>query len=213
MSLTAGSLSIILPIIERLTRIPGKALVVAAGLLNALVLVVGWNAGRSSDAFVSWIPFVGGVLFSIATIVFAILRHRLETRVEKTAKRFTKDQAGPVVTVDDVGTTSSSQGLILYTDDGRTIHGPNPQALSEEEKRVRNQRRMTDARAQAADKRDTFMPRVDAAQRAAIAAAGGVQNAPYLKDDLRITIVSALLTMTSIPVGLFLLILGVAIWA
>lgn len=213
MSVTAGSLSILLPIIERLTRLPGKALVVAAGLLNALVLIVGWNAGRSSDAAISWMPFVGGVFFAIATLVFAVLRHRLESRVEQTAERFSGEKPGPVVTVDDVGTQSSNQGLIVYTDDGRKIHGPNPHALSEEEKRIRNQQRMTDARAQAADKRDTFMPRVDAAQRAAIAAAGGVKNAPYLKDDLRVTIVSTLLTMASIPTGLFLLLLGVAIWA
>ena len=48
--------------------------------------------------------------------------------------------------------------------------------------------------------RDTWMPRVEAAQRAAVAAAGGTVNAPYLKDDLRITLVSAIATGVLIPI-------------
>jgi len=53
------------------------------------------------------------------------------------------------------------------------------------------------------------MPRIDAAQRSAIAAAGGVVNAPYLRDDLRITILSALVAAVAVPVGSFFAILAV----
>ena len=40
-------------------------------------------------------------------------------------------------------------------------------------------------------------------RRAAIAAAGGTVNAPYLKDDLRVTIVSAILSGLAIPAATF----------
>jgi len=41
------------------------------------------------------------------------------------------------------------------------------------------------------------------ARRAAIAAAGGLVNAPYLKDDLRVTLLSGIFTLLSIPLGVF----------
>lgn len=56
------------------------------------------------------------------------------------------------------------------------------------------------------------MPRIEAAQRAAIAAAGGTDNAPYLKDDLRITIISALTTMMTVPLSFFFILVGLVIW-
>ena len=51
--------------------------------------------------------------------------------------------------------------------------------------------------------RDTWMPRVEAAQRAAVAAAGGTVNAPHLKDDLRGRVGSAILTALAIPAAMF----------
>lgn len=46
-----------------------------------------------------------------------------------------------------------------------------------------------------------FMPRVEAAQRAAVAAAGGTVNAPYLRDDLRVTIAALIGTLAAIPLS------------
>ena len=46
-----------------------------------------------------------------------------------------------------------------------------------------------------------YFPRVEAAQRALVLAAGGTVNAPYLKDDLRVTLVALLGTFVAIPVG------------
>lgn len=68
------------------------------------------------------------------------------------------------------------------------------------------QQRFHDASFEASQTTGRFMPRVKAAQRAAIAAAGGTVEAPYLKDDLRITIVSGLLTALAGPFGFLLLI-------
>lgn len=46
-----------------------------------------------------------------------------------------------------------------------------------------------------------YFPRVEAAQRALVLAAGGTVNAPYLKDDLRVTLVALLGTLLAIPLG------------
>jgi hypothetical protein len=46
-----------------------------------------------------------------------------------------------------------------------------------------------------------FLPRVEAAQRAALAAAGGPVRAPYLKDDLRVTLVALLGTLAAVPLS------------
>lgn len=65
--------------------------------------------------------------------------------------------------------------------------------------------RMHDAMLEEQELRDTWMPRVEAAQRAAIAAAGGTVNAPYLKDDLRVTLASYIGVLAGTPiVGLFI---------
>lgn len=45
-----------------------------------------------------------------------------------------------------------------------------------------------------------FWPRVEAAQRAALAAMGGPVRAPYLRDDLRVTLVALIGTFLSLPV-------------
>ena len=44
-------------------------------------------------------------------------------------------------------------------------------------------------------------PRVEAAQRALLRAAGGPVKAPYLRDDLRVTLVAFLGTVAAIPLG------------
>lgn len=47
-----------------------------------------------------------------------------------------------------------------------------------------------------------YFPRVEAAQRAMVAAAGGTVNAPYLKDDLRVTLLAFLGTLLAVPLAL-----------
>ena len=45
------------------------------------------------------------------------------------------------------------------------------------------------------------LPRVEAAQRAALAAAGGPVRAPYLQDDLRVTLLALLGTLVAVPLA------------
>lgn len=46
-----------------------------------------------------------------------------------------------------------------------------------------------------------FLPGVEAAQRAALRAAGGPVQAPYLRDDLRVTLVALVATLAAVPLG------------
>lgn len=46
-----------------------------------------------------------------------------------------------------------------------------------------------------------WFPRVEATQRALLRAAGGPVNAPYLRDDLRVTLVAFLGTVAAIPLA------------
>ncbi|QRV01492.1 hypothetical protein JTE88_05095 [Arcanobacterium phocisimile] len=198
MSITAGSLNYLLPIIERFTRLPGKILVAVAGSITALSLTVGWFAGRSSATWIGWWPFAVSVFFAYAVIIFAVLRFRLQRAVDATIEKLT-------------GTIADSTAVTIIDEDGNLI-GNSEYSFDDEIQRVRNAQRRSDAQKEAADKRNVFFPRVEAAQRAAIAGAGGVENAPYLRDDLRITIVTALLSVASIPTGIFTLLVGLIIW-
>lgn len=64
MSITAGSLNFLLPVIERLTRLPGRMLAIASGCVSGLALLVGWGAGRSSGTVWGWWPFVMALVFA-----------------------------------------------------------------------------------------------------------------------------------------------------
>ncbi|WP_418605206.1 hypothetical protein [Georgenia sp. SUBG003] len=57
------------------------------------------------------------------------------------------------------------------------------------------------AMAEGAVRTARFLPRVEAAQRAALVAAGGRVRAPYLADDLRVTIVALLGTLAAVPLS------------
>lgn len=208
MSPFAGSLSILLPVVERLTRGPGKILILAATTCDVVLLILGFLAGRTEGG-AAWIPFSVGVLLALFTATFAILRHRLEKGVEATAERLAKPEGTGYRPQSDVTTTapSSSQELtILSANDN-----PLPEGMEDEIKRARNLQRQADAQRESAQRKDTFFPRIEAAQRAAIAAAGGTQNAPYLKDDLRITMVSAIGTAVLIPIASFMVLVAAII--
>lgn len=124
MSVAPGSMSIILPIVERVTRLPGQALVLVAAGLDTAVLTVGWLAGRSGDSVGAWIPFIFGVLAAISILVFGVLRFRLEKRVEKTAARFGGLVTDPAQSRNSNDDGATSRDVVVVSQDGRTIPGP-----------------------------------------------------------------------------------------
>mgnify|MGYP001815729512 CR=1 FL=1 len=84
--------------------------------------------------------------------------------------------------------------------DHPTIHPPAGSAATPE--RIQSDDdALSAARAEGRIRTARVLPRVEAAQRAALAAAGGPIQAPYLKDDLRITLVALLATLAAIPLG------------
>ncbi|QJC21890.1 hypothetical protein [Arcanobacterium buesumense] len=197
MSITAGSLNYLLPIIERVIRFPGKLLVIVAGSITTLSLIAGWFAGRESNTFLAWWPFMVSVLFACAVGVFAVLRFRLARAVDSVIDTFTQ-------------TTAGATEVSIINPDGSPVDST-PYSFDDEIIRIEAQQRLMSAQAEAAHKRKVMFPRIEAAQRAAIASAGGIENAPYLRDDLRITLLSALASFAAIPVCFFTFVVGLII--
>ncbi len=228
-----GALKDFLPIVEQLTRLPGKLLARSAALASLVALILGWLVLRSSSGFFSVLPFAVGALGLASALFFGWRRYRLEKAVaewiEETANTF--DGEGGAQSVDysamyEGQAPSQSQEILVIDEDGNesTAHfsgsgssaGADGGFGSAESNGSTSHpfdmfgslapdqvQRQHDAKMEATQLRDTWMPRVEAAQRAAIAAAGGTVNAPYLKDDLRVTIVSAILSGLAIPAATF----------
>lgn len=203
MFLSAGSLKDVLPLVEEMTRGPGKSLVRTAALVDSTLLALGALLARRGVGAFSVLVLALGAVFGAGILVFAIRRARLESRVEewKRAEQYTVAGEAASSSTDysdryrDAAPSDSHEVVVI---DG----APRSDEADPADDRARA------ARAEAG-LRDTWMPRIDAAQRSAIAAAGGVVNAPYLRDDLRITILSALVAAVAVPVGSFFAILAV----
>ncbi|WP_182354042.1 hypothetical protein [Flaviflexus huanghaiensis] len=176
MSALPGALSVFLPLLVRLLRGPGKFMVWVNGALIALLLWLTVSAVADGNSG-AWVPLVLGAILGMGVLVFGIRLARLSRYVDELEEL-----------------QSQTVGTEIVTQDGRT--------LSEDDARQRFQ----DASFEASQRTARFMPRVHAAQRAAIAVAGGTVEAPYLKDDLRVTIVSGILTALAGPFGFLLLI-------
>lgn len=203
MFLSAGSLKDVLPLVEEMTRGPGKSLVRTAALVDSTLLALGALLARRGVGAFSVLVLALGAVFGAGILVFAIRRARLESRVEEWKRAGRATVAGEAASSStdysdryrDAATSDSHEVVVI---DG----APRSDEADPADDRARA------ARAEAG-LRDTWMPRIDAAQRSAIAAAGGVVNAPYLRDDLRITILSALVAAVAVPVGSFFAILAV----
>ena len=203
MFLSAGSLKDVLPLVEEMTRGPGKSLVRTAALVDSTLLALGALLARRGVGAFSVLVLALGAVFGAGILVFAIRRARLESRVEQWKRAGRATVAGEAA-------SSSTDYSDRYRDaapsDSHEVVVIDGAPCSDEADPADDRARA--ARAEAG-LRDTWMPRIDAAQRSAIAAAGGVVNAPYLRDDLRITILSALVAAVAVPVGSFFAILAV----
>ena len=203
MFLSAGSLKDVLPLVEEMTRGPGKSLVRTAALVDSTLLALGALLARRGVGAFSVLVLALGAVFGAGILVFAIRRARLESRVEEWKRAGRATVAGEAA-------SSSTDYSDRYRDaapsDSHEVVVIDGAPRSDEADPADDRARA--ARAEAG-LRDTWMPRIDAAQRSAIAAAGGVVNAPYLRDDLRITILSALVEAVDVPVGSFFAILAV----
>ena len=214
MFLTPGSLKDLLPFIERITRGPGRSLVgnalVVNGLLIALVFALGGDAGTFLTVLLGGVSAFG----LVSALVFAWRRKRLKDAVDRW-----QESSGQVVSSDSDSLPEGAEGktdeggvdegdspsreIVVIDQSGRRESAPPPKDDFADSEETIERDRLHDAAAEAAQLRETWMPRIEAAQRSAIAAAGGLVNAPYLKDDLRVTLLSGIFTLLSIPLGVF----------
>jgi hypothetical protein len=176
MTAAGDVLNQVIPALVRLARRPGAALLrLAAAAVGAFVLLALVH-GLAGTGWSDWIPLLLAALLAVPVVVLAVRRHRLQ------------------VQVDELGTTRP------------TITGPSGTVVRRAEggvdARLQDERdALSAAMAENALRTARFLPRVEAAQRAARLAAGGSVQAPYLKDDIRVTLVALLATLVAVPLG------------
>lgn len=175
MSATSDAMNQLVANVVRLARRPGLMLLVAAAGPVGVFLLLSLLIGLEAVTWAGWLPFVLAALLGVPVILLAVRRERLQRTTASLGE--TPVVAGGVVVVQEGQT--DAQRAALEQELG---------TLSEamEEGRVRTAR---------------WFPRVEAAQRSLLRAAGGPVNAPYLRDDLRVTLMAFLGTVVAIPLG------------
>lgn len=175
MTAPADVLNQVVPPLVRLARRPGALLLEVAAFAVGSFLLLGVVHGVQGEWPSSWGAAIVAAILAVPVVDLALRRHRLQLRTEGLDVHRTVAPASREVVVVDgepVGGMSS---------EGRDAFAA---ALAEHQ--IRSAR---------------FFPRIEATQRAAVAAAGGTVNAPYLKDDLRVTLLALLGTLAAIPLA------------
>lgn len=174
MSATGDVLNQVVPALVRLARRPGAALLTLASVSVGLFALLGLAHGLTGTGGASWVPVILAAALAVPIGTLAVRRHRLQVQTQG---------------LDDRRTISEHPAALVRQDD------PSRFALDGERERI------SAAMAENALRTARFLPRVEAAQRAARLVAGGTVQAPYLKDDIRITLVALLGTLAAVPLG------------
>lgn len=175
MSTPADVLNQVVPPLVRLARRPGALLLQVAGFAVGVFLLLGLVHGMLGDG-ASWVPFGIAVVLAVPVVTLAIRRHRLQVRTQGL----------------DVHHRTVGAGGELVVRGGEPV--VISQATSDAISAAIAESRLRTAR---------YFPRIEAAQRAALAAAGGPVHAPYLRDDLRITVLALIGTLAAVPLASF----------
>lgn len=208
---TPGALKDTLPAIELITRVPGRALARTALWVNGILLTFSLILFSRGARPFTLVIFTAACLGLLSTLAFTWRRKRLQNAVEKWEKeqKTTIDGEGVSKPADYsdhyTGIPSSpSQEIVIIDENGSytssSAHDTTDPRFSDQAPR---EDRLREAASESRRRRNTWMPGVEAAQRSAIAAAGGLVNAPYLKDDLRVTILASIVTFLSVPLNSF----------
>lgn len=176
MTAAGDLLNQVVPTLVRIARRPGALLLTVAGLNVGLFAALGLVHGIAGTSWSAWVPLVLAALLAVPVVVLAVRRHRLQRQTAG---------LGPASTV------TVPAGEV-------TVVGPSGQAnpLRDEVDT------MNAAMAEGTLRTARFLPRVEAAQRAALVAAGGAVHAPYLRDDLRVTIAALIGTLLAVPLSI-----------
>lgn len=174
MTQPADALNQMVPPLVRLADRPGGALLKVAAFGIGTFAILGLAHALAFDGWRAWLPLAFAAFLATPVVLLAQRRRRLRRQVDGMA----------------VHRTVSANPREIVIVNGEPM-GATPEAAASFEAALAESRIRT-AR---------VMPRVEAAQRAAVAAAGGHVHAPYLKDDLRVTIAAILGTLAAIPLA------------
>ena len=173
MSATSDAMNQIVVNVVRLARRPGLLLLLAAGVPVGVFALLALLVGRDAETWAGWGPLAAAVVLAAPVVVLAVRRERLQRTTARLGDQPVVAPGGVVVVTGDTARPPLEEELTTWTE-------------AMDEGRVRTAR---------------WFPRVEAAQRALLRAAGGPVNAPYLRDDLRVTLVAFLGTVAAIPLG------------
>jgi hypothetical protein len=172
--MTADLINSVFPSLIRFGSRPGGIVLVAAAIADGFFLLFSYLAARTTGAPFAWFLFVVAAGLAVFVALLAWRRARLTRHVDEMEAALAAQQLSAGV-VDRPAPAADRLGEEM--------------AFLEE---VRWENSVRTAR---------YFPRIEAAQRALVLAAGGTVNAPYLKDDLRVTLVALLGTLAAIPIG------------
>lgn len=174
MTATGDVLNQVIPALVRLARRPGAVLLALASATVGTFALLALVHGGTGDSAGDWVPLMLASVLATPVVVLAVRRHRLQTQVER---------------VSPPSTITGVPGVLVRSDDAAGGR------LQEERETL------SAAMAESTLRTARFLPRVEAAQRAARLAAGGPVHAPYLKDDVRVTLVALIATVLCVPLG------------
>ncbi|WP_127127172.1 hypothetical protein [Georgenia sp. SYP-B2076] len=174
MTATGDLLGQVVPTLVRVARRPGGVLLRVAGAGVAVFTLLALVLGLTGSGWGAWVPLALAGALGVPVVVLAVRRERLQAQ---TADLHLHRTIG-----------ASSRDLVV-------VGGVEPSPVQQELDAL------SAAMAEGAVRTARFLPRVEAAQRAALRAAGGPVQAPYLRDDLRVTIVALLGTVGAVPLS------------
>ncbi len=175
MTQTGDLLNQVVPPLVRLADRPGALLLRVAAFGVGTFALLGLVHGLVVDGWQAWVPLELAGLLALPVVLLAVRRRRLVLQTEGVG----------------VHRTVSANPREIVVVNGEPLAG------LREEQRASYDAALAENRIRTA----RFMPRVEAAQRAAVAAAGGHVHAPYLRDDLRVTIAALLGTLAAVPLS------------
>ena len=161
-------------VLAQLTSASGALLIWAATVTTTACIALGILVVRLRDGFGSWIPLIIGLAAAGIVIALAWDRRRLATELRQ-----------------------SKETTIVSGDTGGIV----PRDANESELAALQERaRLQSARTEYHLRRDTPLPRVEAAQRAAKEYLGGTVHSPWLARDLRWTLGLFIASAAAIPI-------------
>lgn len=163
-------------VLAHLTSWSGLLLLTLAGTSTLACALMGVLVVRLRDGVASWIPLAIALVAALLVAALAWDRRRLVVDLRSVRTSRTVDAAAHTV----VARPGPSDTVTDIDEGVRAV-------------------RLETARAEYHMRRDTPMPRVEAAQRAAREYLGGTVNSPWLRRDARATIALFLAVAATIP--------------